>query len=86
MPSIKLMLNYSIEHTTDAEFDLDVDEYAIWCIANQHPLEEALKREDLILRFLIEGLGPAEVAFRMPWNEAILDIWQATIISEEMKP
>lgn len=83
MPSIKLMLNYTIETTTDAEFDLDVDEYAIWCIAMGHDLDDALKREDLILTFLTEGLSLEDVASRMPWNETILGIWQADIITEK---
>jgi len=86
MPSIKLMLNYTIETTTDAEFDLDVDEYAIWCIAMGHDLDDALKREDLILTFLTNGLGHEEVAARMPWGETILGIWQADIITDEMRP
>lgn len=83
---MKLMLNYSIETTTDGEFELDIDEYAIWCIANRHDLETALTCEDLILTFLTNGLGRDEVSARMPWNETITGIWQADIISEEMRP
>jgi len=86
MPSIKLMLNYTIETTTDAEFDLDVDEYAIWCIAMGHDLDDALKREVLILTFLTQGLSLEDVASRMPWGERITGIWQADIITDEMRP